>query len=483
MKWSVPTMTFGSLATACLLMLGAGFAVLVAFNDSLDDAARLGDTRSRYAQLVRLQGLVHHIQESAATYLADPDPLFLSAFRLGVSQLDERIAGLRPDEVAAEEWQSELPALQRELQLGTGLLERAVASRERGGFEAARRVLDDNNQDPPFPLTVALKHGESLLARQEQRMANEENTLADEKRERVWTLAGAGAICLLIQGWVYALLRHELRHSTALQRDLRQINEHLNERVAERTRQLVQANAELSFLSQKVLQAQEQERRNLAFELHDEIGQAVAALLMNLRRLGSGDKADRRQATAATVGDCADIAQTIYSQLGDMALNLRPSVLDRLGLIPALQWYTRSQIKRSGCHIVLAAEPIDDQLPDAVLTAAFRIVQEAINNSLRHGGAQNIQVDVGCGQGLLHLAIRDDGKGFDMTAVARDVHPFAGFGLLGMRERATLAGGSVTVISRPGAGTTVLARFPVSRDAAIRHAADDPNRTFLCVAR
>lgn len=215
----------------------------------------------------------------------------------------------------------------------------------------------------------------------------------------------------------------------------------------------------LASTSRQILRVQEQERRAIALELHDQIGQQLAALKINLFRMEHGLADPNR---ALRIRDCMEIAETTLSQVRDLALDLRPSVLDNLGLLPALEWYVQHQSDRTDCVIDLLAEPLPEQLPGDVLTAAFRIVQEAVNNALRHSNAHHIEVRLRQAGGELHLSIKDDGTGFDVQTGKQSGREGESIGLLGMRERSELVGGRFSIHSQPGKGTEVRAELPLT---------------------
>ena len=219
-------------------------------------------------------------------------------------------------------------------------------------------------------------------------------------------------------------------------------------------RLLRESSERLQHLSWRLLSVQEEERRALARELHDDVGQQLAALKLNLGVLGRdpSDPANQRRHL-----DCLEITDHILEQIRDAARNLRPSVLDDMGLPAALHWYARRQAERAGCEIVV--EDRCPPLPAEIETAAFRIVQEAVNNAIRHGGARRITIVATVDDRRLSLAVRDDGSGFDPKGQVGGQG--AGMGLSSMRERAELMGGRFTLGSQPGAGTTVEVTIPL----------------------
>ena len=286
---------------------------------------------------------------------------------------------------------------------------------------------------------------------------------AQEMERRNDELRGAlgitTAVAVVLQLWIWMVIRIDRRRRARVELSLRASNEELESRVSERTATLAAANRTLAALSSRLLQVQEQERRALALELHDQIGQQLAALLLNLRVMETyatrkGDGED-----AARVHDCTDIVQTTYEQIHDLALDLRPSLLDRAGLVPTIEWYARHQQTRTSCRITVSADALPHPLAPEIATAAFRIAQEAVNNALKHGEAKSIDIALRRGGTFFALSIKDDGKGFEVSA-APDWGG-CGLGLLGMRERASLAGGNLVITSHAGAGTEVRATLPI----------------------
>jgi len=211
--------------------------------------------------------------------------------------------------------------------------------------------------------------------------------------------------------------------------------------------------------SRQLLETQEFERRMLARELHDEIGQQLGALKLHLRVLGRGtDNAQQ----VSRLAECLEIVDVTIGAIRNRALELRPSMLDDFGLQAALDWYCSRQAERSGASIEVVLDGLDERpLPD-VETACFRIVQEAVNNALRHGESQHIAIGLnGLGQQIT-LRIQDDGRGFIAPSMLATTARGAGFGISSMRERAELLGGNFSITSTPGVGTLVEAMIPLS---------------------
>jgi PAS domain S-box-containing protein len=218
----------------------------------------------------------------------------------------------------------------------------------------------------------------------------------------------------------------------------------------------------IEALSRRMLQLQEEERRALARELHDEVGQQLGALRLNLDALRRGLSDGVAQ---GRLTDCAEIVDTTIAQIRDRALDLRPAVLDDLGLKPALDSYGKRQAMRSGCAIEVKASPLPSNATGEQQSALFRIAQESVNNALRHSQASRIEIAVRFEEGASVLSVRDDGIGFDVGATLAREYTGTGLGLPGMRERAELLGGTFEIRSEPGAGTEVVARIPVEPQA------------------
>jgi PAS domain S-box-containing protein len=210
-------------------------------------------------------------------------------------------------------------------------------------------------------------------------------------------------------------------------------------------------------LSHRLLTAQEEERRRLAVELHDQLGQVLTAVKINLAAL---ERLPGAALAPAPLKDTIASVDQAMEKIRDLALDLRPSVLDDLGLPAALRWYVDrfARTAHVEAHLSIDAVP---HLEADVETVCFRVAQEALTNVARHAGARHVWVDLHLLPVGLELGVRDDGSGFD-AAFARDqAVGGASMGLLGMQERVALAGGTFELRSAPGAGTRVRARFAV----------------------
>ena len=225
----------------------------------------------------------------------------------------------------------------------------------------------------------------------------------------------------------------------------------LESEVERRLRETTEARAGLQGLSARLVRAQEDERRTLARELHDEVGQSLSAIMMEA---GNAEPAARSPEVRDRLVSISTLAERTLNVVRDLALLLRPSMLDDFGLVPALNWHARETSKRTGLHITVNAGGLSAELPDEHKTCIYRLVQEALNNAARHSGARNVRVVVKNAGDRVEFSVQDDGAGFDKTAVH-------GLGLLGMEERVGRLGGTLRIDTEPGRGTTVAAELPL----------------------
>ena len=220
-----------------------------------------------------------------------------------------------------------------------------------------------------------------------------------------------------------------------------------------------EAKRELQQLSARLLEIEEEGRRKLSRELHDEIGQTLALLQIELSRAQvapSNSPAAAREHLDRARGLAERTVQTIRNISG----LLRPALLDDLGLVPALQFQLEDFLRRSGIQCEFVEEGVAEQLPDTVKTCVYRVVQEALHNCEKHSGARKVRVSVRQFPELLVAEIEDDGAGFQLNEQRKPVRSM-GLGLLGMRERAVNAGGSLIIDSAPGHGARIALRIPL----------------------
>jgi signal transduction histidine kinase len=221
-----------------------------------------------------------------------------------------------------------------------------------------------------------------------------------------------------------------------------------------------QAEVRLRHLSQQLVSSQEQERKALSRELHDEIGQLLTALRMELGNL------ERAQGARGTESDphleqAKKLAESTLRSTRDIAMGLRPAMLDVLGLGPALEWQAREYSRRYSTPIQLEVDGDLRDVPDPHRTYLYRIVQEGLTNCARHANAKNIHVKLEDTSGTLAVVVEDDGVGFDQDGGVK-----YGLGLLGITERVRELCGQVSIHSEPGKGTRIAVVLPFARESA-----------------
>ena len=213
------------------------------------------------------------------------------------------------------------------------------------------------------------------------------------------------------------------------------------------------------ILLAKVISAQEEERRRIARELHDETSQSLASLRVGLQGV---QRARNPAELQQRLNDLDHLTGSILDELHRLARELRPSVLDDLGLVPALERYIAEYSQRFAIVADLETGRLSEQrLPPAIETALYRIIQEALTNVARHASAANVSVLLRHTPGSVLAMVEDDGQGFDATLREHPEPSDRHLGLFGMQERAVLLGGTLTVESAPGRGTTIVVRVPV----------------------
>ena len=218
--------------------------------------------------------------------------------------------------------------------------------------------------------------------------------------------------------------------------------------------EMSQARVELKRLSARLLEAQEEERRLISRELHDEVGQALTAVLLEMANLSNLIRGKDEAALPKKVDEIKRLLEESIGVVRNMALLLRPSMLDDLGLVPALQWQAREASKRSGLWVKVAAEGVSEELTEDHKTCIYRIVQEALHNIVQHANAQNVRITVTQEPDRLLLSIQDDGRGFNPPQER-------GMGLIGMEERVSALGGRLVVESASGEGTVLRVALPL----------------------
>lgn len=242
-----------------------------------------------------------------------------------------------------------------------------------------------------------------------------------------------------------ARLEHQVRQRTA---ELERLYDELREKEAVRAQLLKQ-----------IISAQEAERKRIARELHDELAQSLTGLIMSLDSAEDVLGPDL-QSVHDQLARTRDITTRALEQTRHLILDLRPTMLDDLGLVPAIRWYAETHLGTTGVAVAFQTEGRQRRLRPEIETALFRIAQEAINNVSRHANPGHVQIHLRWEPAQVVLEVDDDGQGFDMQNVYVQRDTGAGMGLLGMRERAEMFGGRLEISSQPDHGTHVEVQLP-----------------------
>src|SRR5581483_6490017 len=387
---------FGGLLVLILLMAGMGSQVVSSIQSETN---RL---RTEYqARDDLLDGIRFSLSESASDirdYLLDRNPSAVVQRRADLQRLRQRVGdavarygrNLPSDEALA--WGE----LTRDIDAYWLVVDPAL----HWDAEKRSRLAQDILNQQVIPRQGELLALTSKVDRVNQRNVQQSDRRIAELFRQFHIELALSAIVVLVLGAVLAAftISRILGLEQASQKQLREVT---------------QARLELQKLSQRLVAAQEEERRRVARELHDEVGQALSAVLVELGRLESR-LPQQPQENRAMLSVARQLADRATAQVRDMALLLRPSMLDDLGLVPALQWQAREVSRRTGVKVKVAAETVADDLPDEYRTCIYRTVQEAVNNAARHAHASTVRVEARQEDGQIRVSIQDDGAGFDV---------------------------------------------------------------------
>lgn len=221
--------------------------------------------------------------------------------------------------------------------------------------------------------------------------------------------------------------------------------------------------SQLRALSERAINAQEEERVRIARSLHDDTAQSISMLIIHLERLGNLVPAGAPDVTRY-ISDAQNVATKLLENLRKIIWDLRPSILDDLGLFSAIRWFARTNLEKGGVKVDFYTAGEVTRLPPHLETMLFRIAQEAISNILRHAYASNVSIHLWAADEQFWLEIKDDGRGFDTEKTAGDAVDQKQFGLLGIQERASLVHGGVKIDSSPESGTCLQVHIPIPFD-------------------
>jgi len=264
---------------------------------------------------------------------------------------------------------------------------------------------------------------------------------------------------LLVVGAAVALaFGAHRRRTSVLERRNRDLEE-LHRQREKAAQELDDAYQRLRRLTLRLEAAKEDERKRIARELHDDMGPSLTAVIINLRLLPT--QANPEQLTRR-IEDSVNLVDRMIQRIRDISLDLRPPLIDELGLVPALGGYLESMSTRTGIKISMRGDKDLGPLPAQLAITVFRIVQEAVTNAIRHSGAARVEVVIRRFADLLDLSVEDDGSGFDVGEAMERGSAGQALGLLGMQERVGMVGGHIQFDSMPGEGTRIRVRLPMA---------------------
>jgi signal transduction histidine kinase len=446
-------------------VLSLGFGGLITFIVAASvialvqlDRVREDDGRIRKAFLTRLESLEQIRSQIylSGTYIRDyllfPDASGAAAQRERLAQIETQTTGMlatyarlldAPERDAFAALRSEIDEYWKVLQT---TFEWSAAERERLRYAFFYEQLVPRR-------TTMLQIADGIAGINERGLNRAEEQLGKSAGNlRGSLVATFGIACLGGLALALATIMSTLRLERELER---------------RFEESTHARSDLQQLSAKLVRAQEEERRSLSRELHDEIGQALSGILMESGNAENtfAETSFESPALRERLQTIGRIAETTLNQVRDLALLLRPSMLDDFGLLPALNWQAREVSKRTGLNVALDADPACDNLPEEHRTCVYRAIQEAMNNVVRHAKARSVRVVVRREASGVRFSVQDDGCGFDARYTR-------GLGLLGMEERVRRLGGVLKIESQPGRGATISAEIPVTALEPIKLHAD-----------
>jgi signal transduction histidine kinase len=338
------------------------------------------------------------------------------------------------------------------------LMRAKLAVRKEGPYSATRieQFMDRNKA-----LMDSIRERLNNMEKAESELLTERESRAmDRARITRHTFVVGLILEFAILLWMANLIYRETMTRKLMQYQLQDAQQELEHRVQARTLDLMSANDHLRMLSRELIQTQEVERRRIARDLHDEIGQSLTAIKLNLR--DSKNQLGNHSLTLNLV-DSLQLLDQVIDQVRSLALDLRPSLLDELGLVPAVKWYLSRLAHRAGWQTEFVAGNDIKRLPGELEIACFRTAQEALTNVARHAKATRVSVTLLEEGNRLIMTIADNGKGFDVESARAGARAGGSMGLLGLEERARLVGGAAKIRSELKVGTQVEVAFPVAK--------------------
>ena len=410
--------------------------VLESINEANSESGQIFIEKSRALENIRLAFYLYSAEIRQLLDTEDPEqiPPRLDALNELRELIEQSI--VRYSFTLSEEERPPLEELNRGIAAYLASLEPALNWTEEQRRSMARAFLSHELAGQRLRI-VEITDKISVMNEARLRATSQRSSLlmAEMRNQVILMLGGTASLGLLL---AFSVTTYVLR----LERTLR-----------DRYEQIERVQDELHQLSQKLVTAQEEERRSIARELHDEIGQSMSALLVDLGNAAAIAPEENVQ-LKERLESAKKTTESSVSAVRNLALLLRPSMLDDFGLAPALNWQAREVSRRTGMRVDVSAGNLPDVLPDEHRTCVYRIVQEALNNAARHAQAATVQVSLRVEPGELVMAVEDNGHGFDPANTR-------GLGLLGMEERVRNMRGVFAIESAPGKGTAIRVRLPL----------------------
>lgn len=409
---------------------------------------------------IESEGIKNAATEQGLLWLAGMAVIFLGARRLRKSQekYSQAANDLEQEKIFTDHIISSLPGpfylLNREGRFirGNNALEALTRRPEESlrGAKALSAIHPDDQRQVARGIRKVFKEG---CAEMEARVVTAEGAVRDFNfNGRRMEIAGSA---FLVGTGV------DITDRKRAEEALRQSRDELEERVQERTSELQESQRHLQYLSSQLLVSQEEERRRIAQEVHDDLTQSLTAIKHRLEHLLQEAEAEIRPACARLFKVIIPILEQSVDSTRRIQNSLRPPVLDDLGILPAIGWYVR-EFGKQYPHIQLSSriEVNEDDIPATLKTVIYRNLQEAMDNVLQHSGANRLGLSLVKSPHLVELHIRDNGLGFDVDKVLAMEQSKPGLGISSMRERTRISGGSFAVESAKGTGTTIRASWP-----------------------
>jgi len=436
-------------ATRRVLALGFGVLLVLLVLSGLNALHVLSELKNsnettlrqylaRERQLEELRSAVYLSGTYIRDYLLEPDPAKAEQNRLVLASSRQQIDSLlsKKGPLFDESNQEMFNALKRETEEYWRALQPVMA------WNAAKRHRDGYHflRDEVFPRrSGTLSIADTIASvNQQQLMQRDQQLVAKFSSLRGELMAALVLMLLLGILQAFFITAHILR---------------LENRTLLHLKEVTEARQELKSLSAKLVTTQENERKSISRDLHDAVGQSLSAIQFELHDLAAAFASDPGQ-LRARVDRIRGLVEGSSAMVRNMALLLRPSMLDDLGLAAALEWQAREIARSTGASIQVNADGLPKELPDEHKTSIFRIFQEALNNICRHANANSVEITVRAAEPWLVLTVQDDGRGFRPDRSK-------GLGMVGMQERAENLGGTLRVTSEPGRGTLIEVALPL----------------------